>query len=171
MFMVIIILTSFGSFLYVANRNLVGIDNEYISTYFDIEFIDSIISVYMIGFLGNFHVNRFRIGYGKQFIMFMFFACSFFVSVVFMNMIINIMQNTFNNCAAQQVENGLREQIGLIDDHVWLVDIEKMFIGQKYILRIAPLSQEWEEPSEVNDSIDELKNCMEQYFEKFDWAN
>ena len=59
--------------------------------------------------------------------MFMFFASSFFVSVIFMNMIINIMQNTFNNCADAQVENGLSEQIGLIDDHVWLLDIEKMF--------------------------------------------
>jgi len=60
MLMVLIILTSFGSFLYVVNRNLVGVDSVYISSYFGFEFIDAILSVYMIGFLGNFHMSRFR---------------------------------------------------------------------------------------------------------------
>jgi hypothetical protein len=140
MLMVLIILTSFGCFLYVCNRNLTGRKATYLGVYFGNEFVDSILSIYMIGALGNFSPSRFRTGYGSHFVMFMFLMSTFFVSVIFMNMLISIMGNTFGMVQDGADENGLREQIVLIDDHIWLLDLNKIFAAQKYILRIAPLS-------------------------------
>ena len=63
--------------------------------YFNNEYIDSVMSVYMIGALGNFTTGRFRIGQMKYYVMFMFMVATFIVSVVFMNMLIAIMGDTF----------------------------------------------------------------------------
>ena len=99
--MVLIILCSYGSYLYVVNRTL-DIEeaggtkqNSYLSEYFNNGIIDSIISVYMIGALGNFTTDRFRVGDSKYYAMFMFLTATFMVSVVFMNMLIAIMGETF----------------------------------------------------------------------------
>ena len=97
MLMVLIILTSFGCFLYVCNRNLTGRKASYLGVYFGNEFIDSILSIYMIGALGNFTPSRFRTGYGNYFVMFMFLMSTFFVSVIFMNMLISVMGYTYGN--------------------------------------------------------------------------
>ena len=43
----------------------------------------------------------------------------------------------------------------LIDDHIWLLDLNEIFGGQKYILRIAPLSQETEITDNVVDRINQ----------------
>ena len=32
----------------------------------------------------------------------------------------------------------MREQIGLIYDHLYLLDIDKVFKGQKYVIRVFP---------------------------------
>ena len=109
MLMVFIIFVSFAAFLYVANRNLTGTSGHYIGSYFDNEVIDSVISVYLIGALGDFTTSRFKGGYGFQFVMMMFLMSTFFVSVVFMNMLISIMGNTFGECMNSLEENGLRE--------------------------------------------------------------
>jgi hypothetical protein len=49
----------------------------------------------MIGALGNFTTDRFRVGGIKFFAMGMFMLATFVVSVVFMNMLIAIMGDTF----------------------------------------------------------------------------
>ena len=63
--------------------------------YFNNEYIDAVFSVYMIGALGNFTTDRFRVGLLKHVVMMMFMAATFIVSVVFMNMLIAIMGDTF----------------------------------------------------------------------------
>ena len=71
--------------------------------------------------------------------------------VVFMNMIIAIMGNTFADVMAAQFENALSENISLIYDHIWLLDLKEEFKGVKYIIRVAPdadLSSDSREVSE-----------------------
>jgi hypothetical protein len=63
----------------------------------------------MIGALGNFSPSRFRTGYGNHLVMFMFLCSTFFVSVIFMNMLISIMGDTFGSVQDGADENGLRE--------------------------------------------------------------
>ena len=55
-----------------------------------------------------------------------------------MNMLIAIMGNTFSKVMDQQVENSLQENLHLIFDHIWLLDLRKEFQNMKYIIRVHP---------------------------------
>lgn len=49
----------------------------------------------MLGALGDFDTSRYKNGNGKYYVMAMFLAATFVVSVIFMNMLIAIMGDTF----------------------------------------------------------------------------
>lgn len=83
----------------------------------------------MMGALGDFDSTRYRVGYDKYFAMFMFLLATFIISVVFMNMLIAIMGETFGQVLEVAEESGLREQVVLIEDHAWLLDPKKIFKG------------------------------------------
>jgi hypothetical protein len=36
------------------------------------------------------------------------------------------------------VESGIREQVVLISDHAWLLNLKKIFKGKKYIIIVTP---------------------------------
>lgn len=63
----------------------------------------------MIGALGNFTTDRFRKGADKYYGMFVFLVATYVISVVFMNMLIAIMCETFAQVLEASEENGLRE--------------------------------------------------------------
>lgn len=98
MLMVMIILISFGAFFYTANRNLKGTNATYLGAYFNNEVVDSVLSVYFFGALLNFDTSRFKVGYCHEAVMFMFLLATAIVNVVFMNMVISIMTDTYETC-------------------------------------------------------------------------
>jgi len=102
MLMVLIIILSFANFFYVVDRNLVLADNgtRYYAQYtsnddVDHSIVDVLISIYMMGALGDFDSEIYRTGYDWYYVMAMFLAATFIISVVFMNMLIAIMGETF----------------------------------------------------------------------------
>lgn len=98
MLMVVIILTSFGSYLYVSNLNLAGTAHgPYYQQFFDDAPIDAIVSVYMLGALGSFQTSTYKAGYDSSFVLAMFLMATFLISVIFMNMLISIMGHTFEH--------------------------------------------------------------------------
>ena len=54
----------------------------------------------------------------------MFILGTFMVSVVFMNMLIAIMSDTFEDVESKKEINTLKEQIAMISDYEWLVDLQ-----------------------------------------------
>lgn len=136
MLMVFLIILSFANFFYVIDRNIKSSGSgryydQYTSTegIADHSMIDVIISVYMMGALGDFDSARYRIGYDRYFAMMMFLLATFIICVVFMNMLIAIMGETFGQVQEVSHESGLREQVVLIADHAWLLDLKKIFKG------------------------------------------
>jgi len=100
MLMVFLIILSFANFFYVIDRNLTNSGFRYYDQYtstpdINNSIIDVIISVYMMGALGDFDSNIYRIGYDRYFAMAMFLLATFIICVVFMNMLIAIMGETF----------------------------------------------------------------------------
>ena len=95
MILVLVILTSFGNFIYVADVNNYKTGVDYAGTYFKIPFLDAIISVYDFGALGDINEGPYLLGYESKSMMFMFVLATFVIAVVFMNMLIAIMANTF----------------------------------------------------------------------------
>ena len=134
--MVLIIILSFANFFYVIDRNLIATSagvryyDQYTSTEeINHSIIDVLISIYMMGALGDFDSTIYRTGYDKYFAMAMFLMATFIISVVFMNMLIAIMGETFGQVTEAAQESGLREQVVLIADHAWLLDLKKIFKG------------------------------------------
>jgi hypothetical protein len=110
MLMVLIIINAFANFFYVINKNqeLSG-EKHYYDSYTKNSVADVIISVYMLGALGDFDSTIYRIGYDKYFALSMFLLATFIISVVFMNMLVAIMGETFGSVTDEAEESGLNE--------------------------------------------------------------
>jgi hypothetical protein len=63
----------------------------------------------MMGALGDFDSEAYRIGYDKNFAMVMFLLATFIICVVFMNMLIAIMGETFGQVTEEAEQSGLQE--------------------------------------------------------------
>ena len=114
----------------------------------------------MMGALGDFDSTRYRKGYDKYFSMMMFLMATFIICVVFMNMLIAIMGETFGQVLEVSEESGLREQVVLIEDHAWLLDPRKIFKGQKYIIKVMPSTSNAESDDIVVDNIKEAEHTV-----------
>jgi len=58
--------------------------------------------------------------------------------VVCLNMLIGIMTDTFKKVYTTQLETSLKEKVDLMFDHIWLLDLKKEFLDQKYVILICP---------------------------------
>ena len=157
--MVVIILFAFGNFYYLINENMKSTSTAYITEYTNHGFIDAMINSYFVS-LGEFSYDNFGDGskYEKWFIWGIFLMETFLGCVVFMNMLIAIMGETFGEVQAGAVENGLQEQLNMMSDHIWLLDLQKDFKGMKYIIRVAPPSPA---TAPVVDQIDFLRETKQ----------
>jgi hypothetical protein len=146
MLMMLIIIAAFAQYFYVVNNNVKYIDPNSDVVFFD-EYvgnngIDVLISVYLMGAIGAFNSGLFRAGLepDRHYAIIMFLLATFIIQVVFMNMLIAIMGDTFGQVSEASTESGIREQVVLISDHAWLLDLAKIFKGKKYIIRVRPSS-------------------------------
>lgn len=74
-----------------------------------------------------------------------------------MNMLIAIMGDTYNAVYDGAVENGLKERVALMDDHLWLIDLQKVFKNQKYVLIVKPSNDFTETPEPAIQKIEKSK--------------
>jgi hypothetical protein len=140
MTMVAIIISAFANYFYVIQNNLHHEDPEgsYYDSYYGSGLGDVLVSVYLMGALGDFDPGAYTNGYDRIAAMSMFLLATFIIAVVFMNMLIAIMGETFGQVLEGSVESGIREQVVLIADHAWLLNLKKIFKGKKYIIRVTP---------------------------------
>lgn len=118
--------------------------------------IDSIIAVWLLG-LGEFDLdNSYSEGPDKFMCWFMFCFATFLILVVFMNMLIAIMGQTYSDVQDESLESGLLEQLNMIMDSVWLLDLGEQFKHHKYIIVARPDSAYIAE--DQSNDIEEMKN-------------
>ena len=98
MLMVFIIINAFANYYYVTSKNMeIHSKAVYYDNYTNIPKLDVLISVYMLGALGDFDSTIYREGYDKYAASIMFYLATFVIAVVFMNMLIAIMGETFGS--------------------------------------------------------------------------
>jgi len=138
MLMVLIIILAFANFFFVINKCMENSppESKYYDQYTGNSVVDVFLSLYMLGALGDFDSMRYRSGYDRYYAFVMFLLATFLISVVFMNMLVAIMGETFGQVTEAAETNALKEQIILINDHAWLLDLKKIFHGQKYIIHV-----------------------------------
>lgn len=84
--------------------------------------IDALLSMYMLS-LGEFNIDQFRMSANRYVAWVFFLLASFLILLVFVNMLIAIMGSTFGNVYDNQEENALFEQLMLMEDYLWAVDL------------------------------------------------
>jgi len=109
-------------------------DYHYVNGYTGNAVSNSMIAMWLLG-LGEFDLDdSYSEGPNVMLCWFMFMLASFLVLTVFMNMLIAIMGETFSNVTAQYEESGLSEQLNMIQDSVWLLNLNDEFKNDKYIV-------------------------------------
>lgn len=152
MFMLFLCICAFANLFFIINNNSFANPSNlkhlppggdaselrYVSEFIEIPVLDSLISMYLTG-LGEFDTGGYTYEGSPNIYMawFFFLLATFLVAVVFMNMLIAIMGNTFGEVLVIQDQSALFEQINMMSDFVWLIDLNELFKGQRYIVRVV----------------------------------
>lgn len=132
----LVIIFAFANLFYMLNIGSTDDDSALIS-YTGIGGLDAVIAIYALS-LGDFQYDGFIKSKYDYLLWTSFLLCTFLMIVVFMNMIIAIMGNTFDEVMESRYETALNENISLIYDHIWLLDLKEEFKDLKYIIKIIP---------------------------------
>lgn len=97
---------------------------------------DALIHAYLTG-LGDFNKDNYSEGNAITVWIFFLFA-TVLVQLIFMNMLIAIMGESFGRITAIQEQSTLKELCVMMDDHIWLLKINKKFESKRYILWLTP---------------------------------
>ena len=88
--------------------------------------------------LGEFDSEGYSDGPNSSLAYLFFFLATFLVLVVFMNMLIAIMGDTFATVQEEAEQSKYFEEIQLIWDFMWLINLDDHFNKFKYIVRVVP---------------------------------
>jgi len=132
-----IIIFGFANFFYIMNLNALNakddsgksVDMPYVDDYGLYGIANAVINAYLIS-LGEFGLDNYgnEAGGLNRFLVWIFFVlATFLMLIVFMNMLIAIMGDTFGNVQAVAEENALMEQALMINDYIELVNLGEIF--------------------------------------------
>lgn len=96
-------------------------------------FFDSFTYTYRMG-LGDFDTDAFAESKFFMFFWLLFFACTLFIQILLLNLLIAIMGDTFERVQEMKEQAQLRENCALIADNWFLLNREKVFGNAKYIV-------------------------------------
>ena len=135
--------------------------NEIYDNYFDNSFIDSIFNQYLIG-LGQFKLENYELGRKDWFIWIMFIFMTFLTQIVFLNMLIAIMGNTYAKETETKDQSALKAQVDLISDYVVITKREKTVNAElaKYIFAITPTNLSTDEDDDWDGSVSTIKEAI-----------
>ena len=125
--MLIILTCCFANVMYIINQtrgddygDYMQIDedgvynNRVVKKYLCLEVLNSIIYSYKLS-LGDFDIMGFR-GDNQYFVWFLFIVATFLLQITFLNMLIAIMGNTFDQVMDTKQQSAMRERISILSD-------------------------------------------------------
>lgn len=68
----------------------------------------------------------------------MFIIATIVIQLIFMNLLIAIMGESFSRITAIMQQSTLKELCAIMEDHIWLQKIDELFEGSRYILWLTP---------------------------------
>lgn len=122
--------------------------------------LNAFVRLYMIGALGDLNKGKYEKGVDKTFTMSMFLMATFTIQIIFLNMLIAIMGETFAWVSESAVENGYKEQVALIVDHAFLVNICEVFDGQRHVVRVSIQNEGALDTEELISRVKELESNL-----------
>jgi hypothetical protein len=135
--MLLIIIVAFANLFFVINNNSKGLANPYLKPHTKSSIMNALLDMYLLG-LGSFEMDGYDAGPNVYTVYISFILGTFLIIVVFLNMLIAIMGNTFGEVAAIKEQNALLEQASLMRDHLWLLNLNQIFKNQRHIAVLTP---------------------------------
>ena len=86
----------------------------------------------------------------------LFCLSTFILFVIFMNLIIAIVNDTYEDVKLREEESSLQEQALLIADFIWLIDVNQLFEGKKYIVVVETDAMLKNEVVDLRKSLAEI---------------
>lgn len=136
--MLFLCLAAFANVLMILDNNRELEEEKSIEPFTGFILFDALVHAYLTG-LGDFAKDNYAIS-DPVVVWIMFLLATFLVMLVFMNMLIAIMGETFGRITAIQEQSTLKELCQMIDDNNWLLDIAQVFKSDRYILWLTPAS-------------------------------
>ena len=108
--------------------------------------IDALIRTYLMG-IGEFGLENFH-KENAPLVWILFIASTFITQLVFLNVLIAIMSDTFAREQENVEQARFTETIQLVNDHVWVIDLDKEFSSARhvYIIEAAGRSSASQKP-------------------------
>ena len=115
------------------SRRLQGrFDERIIEPVFSIPWLDAFVRSYLVG-LGEFGIDNYT-GEGGALIWLFFLLATFITQLLFMNLLIAIMGDTFDRVQEVKVQAAAKEKISMITDFIWVLDLQEEFGDAKYVV-------------------------------------
>ena len=162
-YIVLVIMAAFVTIFFVISCNLTDEERKkkpYLQNYTGSRIADAMITVYFI-MVGEFFVDNFNQGPNQILLWPIFIICNFLLAVIFMNMIIAIMSQTYQEVSNRQLQSGLEQKIALISDYFDLVDIHKVFSDKKYMIHAEPAQTETLDEVNLQEEIEDLGTTLQ----------
>lgn len=102
-------------------RRLSGIDAPIASEVFGIPVLDFFVRSYLIG-LGEFEMDNYS-EHNRMLVWIIFILATFITQLLFLNLLIAIMGDTFDRVQEMRVQAGAKEKISMITDFIWVLDL------------------------------------------------
>ena len=152
------ILFTFGDALMIMNEKR---SSELYKNYFDISFFNSIFNQYLIG-LGDFDIENYELLQHDWFVWVLFIFMTFLTQIVFLNMLIAIMGNTYAKEMEFRDQSALKEKIDIISDYVVITRREENVVKElaKFIFAITPATLSTDEDADWEGSVTTIKNAI-----------
>lgn len=90
-----------------------------------------------------------------------FLGATFLVQLVFMNMLIAMMGESFGRISGILEQSTLKECCVMMNDHIWLLDFAEQFKKKRYILWLTP-GGEQKQGSAVERQLTQLRAYVEE---------
>ena len=135
--------------------------SELYKNYFDISFFNSIFNQYLIG-LGDFDIENYELLQHDWFVWVLFIFMTFLTQIVFLNMLIAIMGNTYAKEMEFRDQSALKEKIDIISDYVVITRREENVVKElaKFIFAITPATLSTDEDADWEGSVTTIKNAI-----------
>ena len=108
---------------------------------FNSKFVDSVFSQYMLG-LGEFNYDGWSEHTGNWIIWVYFILATFFTQILFFNMLIAIMGETYGRVTEAKERAALMERTHLYADWLWAIKLTDKIQGQRYLYVVRPNSSD-----------------------------
>ena len=159
MVMLCIIIFAFANMFFIIQNNTLREDYHYVNSFLGIGWLDSIIAMYLMS-LGEFDYD----GYGSgpdKYVAWSFFILGTYLSlIVFMNVLIAIMGDSYARVSETKEQSALIEQVQIIQDLQWLLDLKDVFKGQRYIVRVYKDEASQKNFEDMGEQISELSTYL-----------